>query len=481
MTNHLDKQATVIGFPASKLRAVLRSWDRSGRGFRAISEISEVSVAPGVAAALLGEAFEHKLIGFVDEEMNEIEGGGLGLTRAGLALIDAKKRGRTDKVKAAAIVDALLTKAQSLMADELAPSKVERIWLFGSFIDPGKGDVGDVDLVVESYMTRVVPREETYLHVRKHYPGILPENLNYWQKLPEAVAETFLLRSLYGPRRHPLLAPNDIETLRSLHRPCALAFDRTRGGIVEPIRLDHHPESEKRGEHIQERLVLPDLGVPSEAFRFVAPMVVDRMFSPHSTMADFDHMRWTKRNMGDSFSLGEGVGPSLQVSRKCELGSRNWDYTLNVAVADPLGEENRWIWIDLAERLIALAHADLVRMANHRNDIHGMQEIFGELEFTDVAENHPFNQAVTDCVSDVFGGWHGRSEIAPGHAFGIDLACEGTGAGLVGPGYFEEDDWRRKEGILPFTKADYEEWARPKPGEPDWKRYLPVDEVEDEA
>jgi hypothetical protein len=51
----------------------------------------------------------------------------------------------------------------------------------------------------------------------------------------------------------------------------------------------------------------------------------------------------------------------------------------------------------------------------------------------------------------------------------------------VGPGYFEEDDWRRKEGILPFTKADYEEWARPKPGEPDWKRYLPVDEVEDEA
>jgi hypothetical protein len=250
--------------------------------------------------------------------------------------------------------------------------------------------------------------------------------------------------------------------------------------VIDPIHFDHHPESDKRGDHIQERLVLPDLETRRATFAPTSPMVVDRMFSRHSTVADFDHMQWTERNEGDAFSICESDGPALHVERQIDLGTRNWEYSLSVSVTDPHSETNHWIWEDRAERLVALAHADIVRLADHRHGTNGMQDIYGEIELRDVAEDHPLYKAIAELTIRVFDGRDGRSSISDGHAFGVDLSCDGSGVGLPSLADFEDEDWDNAAAKLPFTREEYQEWALPKPGEADWRRFVPADEFDGE-
>ncbi|WP_327210526.1 hypothetical protein [Rhizobium leguminosarum] len=461
MTNHLSKSAKIVGLPASKLKAAILSWERSGKGVEELSCLREVAVQPGVAAALMGEAWLRGMIDFVDEHWAVAENGSLGPTREGVALATARQRGRTPKAKAAAVVRALLQRAQALLHDDLAPRKVSRIWLFGSFIDPDKSDVGDIDVVVECYSTDVVPFDEVYHHVVTNYPGLISENADFMQRL--SAGEQFLSKSMYGARRHPLLAPNDIGTLISLHRPCALFFDQSRGGIIEPEYHPHHPESPGRGETIRERLELPDLASHDDLFRLTPPIVVDRKFSPGAARDAFHHLDWrpSKGNdISDSFRFTGWHGAIVDIERRVDFHETFWELTMSVTIVSE-GESHLFQWDDVADKIVWLAHADVIRLAEYRNQRHSMQEIFGDIDVADALDDHPLKSSIIRRLDWSLNGWGGRPGLPDSHAFGIELSCDCNGPFRAPPHEFDDDEWEEAAHTLPFTREQYMAWARP--------------------
>lgn len=463
MTTHLDRSATILGFPASKLKAALKSWERSGKPFDDIADLAQVSTRPGVAAALMGEAVLRNLVSFVDDDWKESNDGGLGLTREGVALVAATQRGRTKKAKASPVVEAVLSRAQALMEDELAPRKVDKIWLFGSYIDPEKDDVGDIDIVVESYRTDVVPFANIYHHVLENYPGMVSEDADFDQRL--RAEDVFVKKSVFGPRKHALLSPNSVDILIDLHRPCALFFDRARGGVITPEFFEHHPESTGRGDNIRDRLSLPDLDRRSPTFLLTPPMVVDPRFSPHTMEKGFKHIEHETLDAGDAadiFLLNHGNALSVEVARRADLGDGTWEYTAHVSVDTVAEGASEYAWYHLAGRLVALAHADLVRLADHRHGLGCMQDIIIEIQLADIPADHPLRRAVSKHIEGAFSNLRGRAGIAPCHAFGIDFLCDGDGTFLYSPSEYDEEDWDLA-GHLPFSREDYFSWLDSNP------------------
>lgn len=459
MTNHLARSSRIVGLPTTMLKAAMASWSRSGKGVEELAALRAISVTPGVAAAMIGEAWIRGLMDFVDEHWVCAEQGGFGLTREGMALATAQRRGRTRKHLASAVVDEMLSRAQALMHDKLAPRKVDKIWLFGSFIDPDKEDVGDIDLVVEDYRTGVVDYDQSHQYILENYPGLLRGIDDFYRRL--AADELFLTKTLFGPRRHPLLAPNDLRTLIDLHRPCALVFDRAQGGIIAPRHFAHHPDSKRRAETIHDRLELPDLDRHDEVFRLTPPAVVDRSFRPGARPAAFDHLKWAPSNgndVSDSFLLVGWQGARVALERRVDFDERTWTVTTTVRSLD---DGDSFQWNDLAARLTWLVHADLIRLAEYRNQRRAMQEIISNIDFPS-APHDPLEWEIMRRLDWTIDGWDGRRGLPDSHSFGLEINCDDIpGPSRLAPHDFDDLEWEQMEKSLPFTRSEYMEWAAP--------------------
>lgn len=412
------------------------------------------------------------MIGYVDDDWNEVPDGGLGLTKAGIALVTAEKRGRTTKKKAKPVIDALLGRAQALMSDGLAPRKVSKVWVFGSYVDPDKVDVGDIDIVIETYRTDVVPFREIEEHIEKHYPGYIPQSLS-WH---DSVEEVFIAKSIYGVRRHPLLAVTPLHTLIDLHRPCALFYDETKGGIIEPVYFDHHPESTERGDNIRERLVLPDLTARSSSFELTPAIVFDLNFGRSRREAEFSDLDWEAGSPGghmDFFALNDFHGRRIDIHRNLSIGSSAWEYTLNTTITDIPDGSSHYDWINLGRRIVALAHADIIRMADHRHHERGMYEISAYI-CLDVGDHHPIRDIIEKGISKIFEEMD--SSLPEGREFGIEFLCDGSGKATSSPLHFDAIHWKTLK--MPFSESEYMEWAKPNHDEQDFPSRISPD-VED--
>ena len=181
MTTHIDTSMEFLGWPVSKLRAVLRAQNVGKGSFGDVGHLSNVKLTSGAAAAMIGEAFLRGFIAKVDEEGNPDPNGGYGLTRPGKAIASATAMRRTKKASAERILDGVLAKAAELAVDGVTPIKVSKIWVFGSYIDPTRPDVGDLDIVIETRFTGIegtASFRRRLEYIRDRYPGLLPSGFD---------------------------------------------------------------------------------------------------------------------------------------------------------------------------------------------------------------------------------------------------------------------------------------------------------------
>lgn len=460
MTNHLDKNARVVGMPMAKLQAVLSSWNK-GKSVQELARLSKVDARPGVTASLLAEAWIQKLVSTVDDRWLEDQNGRVGLTRAGVAVIAAEKRGRTSKAKADAVVQELLGRADKLSKDDKAPVKVDKIWIFGSFLDEDKDDIGDIDIVVETYDTGVVARSEMHDYIEENYPGVITESFRYWRDYAEDV---FLNKAVFGPRRHRLLGPNDLNTLKGLHAPCAIFFDRTCGGIVEPDILPHHPDSEGRADWIRDRLILPDMSKRPDDFTPTPPFVVSRDFRRYAQADILDRPEAVREGDKDSFWLTDIYGNRALILRQFLFAEREWRCSLSIVTWEALGEaECRRAYddqLDLASQIVTLAHADLLRLADHRDHHASMHDISIKIVTTNAPRS--LIEAIDTTINRAFTREDMRQAMPDHFAFGLSLLRGASGAHYASPSEYNDQDWLAMQENLPFTKLEYERWAGPK-------------------
>lgn len=452
MTNHLDKTSEVAGMPASKLQAVLSSWTK-GKTVQELSRLSKVDARPGIVAALLGEAWLRDLISTVDDRWLHDDDGMLGLTRSGVAVIAAEKRGRTSKEKANAVLQDMLRRVEDLSKDPKAPMKVDKIWVFGSLLDESKDDVGDIDVVIESYRTGVVPFREMHDYVEENYPGVITDSFRYWR---DHASEVFLNKAVFGPRRHRLLAPNDISTLQGLHAPCAVVFDRARGGIVDPEVLPHHPNSTERAEWIRDRLVLPDLSERRDEFVPTPPFVVSHHFRKRAPKAVTEPPR--EHEAGDSFRLSDIQENSALVRREFTFGEREWLCSFTIEKLD-LREEHQaygshWNSLSLADQIVTLAHADLARLADYRDHLSESQDICINILPPPHAPR-PFLAALDRAIERAMGDQDDRADMSGRFAFGLRLTRNGVGAYYASASEYYGDDSKNMQDDMPFVREDY--------------------------
>ncbi|MFS8053254.1 hypothetical protein QD357_10490 [Rhizobium sp. BR 317] len=465
MTVILDKSVEFLGFPASKLQTVLGAWVRAGAWPNTVSDNKKAELRGGVVSAMLGEAWLRGLISTVGHERKEAADGRLSLTEAGATLVTAQKRGRTAKEKAGKVLKGLLDRAQKLSQDAEAPAAADRIWVFGSYVNPEKTEVGDLDVAIECGRTGVVPYGGAIgEYIKKHYPGIVPEDSGDWKR--GRFESSFLSKMLYGARRHPLISETDIGILKDLHCPCALVFDRERGGIIEPEYFEHHPDSKRRGDNIYERQVMPDLGVAGTAFEPTPHFVVLPQFANGASAKAIEAAVSAHDENPNRFTIKSISGPSLTVERRMEFGHRRWELTYWIVDG---GGDNSAQWEGgAARRLAALAHADLVRLAEHRAQSLGMEEIVVNVEPAlhgpDSALAREIRASLFDCLSDE----DEPAGIAPSRAYGVHLHCCGGGIGFSAPHAYDDEAWEAAGDTVPFSREEYEQWAEPLEHELDW-------------
>jgi DNA-binding MarR family transcriptional regulator len=251
MGTNIRAGSTFLGVPLVKARNVLKAW-RYGESKDAhrIAIRKDVELDVPTVMALLDEFQDRGLIGDEEDGEGSRERTFLGLTRAGMALVAAHARKRVPKARAWKAVDELLASSQAANDRADLPFVVDEVWLFGSILDDARPDVGDVDYVIE-----VSSRDGfDYDRAEARYAELGIET--YDMLGPSRAVRR---RILYGPRRNPLFAPNDMTTLDHLACPTRMVFDRSRGGRVDAPVLPRHPKSAGRAETVNELLEMPDL------------------------------------------------------------------------------------------------------------------------------------------------------------------------------------------------------------------------------
>lgn len=259
MTVHIPKGATFLGVPIITVRNVLKAWKHgSSSGAAEIAKRKDVDLDPRLVMILLEEFRDRELIGPEDDGCGQMIDG---LTDRGRAVVAATGQKRISKSDAQKILDGFVANCVALNRANSTPFSISKVWLFGSLIDPGKADVGDIDIVVE--LEDSPASKQLYKEAAKAF-----DIYHNFEFIEHAQVKH---RLLYGKQRHSRLAPNDISTLRDLACPCQVIFDRMQGSVNEPM-LPKHPLATVRAEHIDDKLVFPDLSLGKKPLR---PLPVD--------------------------------------------------------------------------------------------------------------------------------------------------------------------------------------------------------------
>lgn len=273
MSVFLSKGEEFLGVPLRKIRDLLSYWERSGErtGWR-YGKLRGVKLSPFTAAVLIEELRDRGLIGLGTDMCGRPQEDGL--TERGKALASAKAALRTPKAEAFKVLEGMLEAADGINTRPGLPFSIARIWLFGSMIDPGKPDVGDIDFHVEYGAPS--DEEDPEILIGRHLE--LAAQLGSPSGLGSFVVVDWVReRLLFGARKHRLLAPADMDELVALGCECRLIFDAARGGRVEDAVLPRHPASEGPRSDLPPRRTMPDLK-PGEAA--IAPIDV-RLLVPH--------------------------------------------------------------------------------------------------------------------------------------------------------------------------------------------------------
>lgn len=245
----LDRELLVAGYRPAMFKNALRGYARTSSPSNLI-DLKSVFPLRRDGAIIFEECLER---GLIDPET-------LTLTPAGETLARAKAQKRTPFEKAEKLLDQFLGRAEAVNADPDAISQVDEIWLFGSLMRR-EATVGDIDLAV---CTSRKPRFKSDHDARDQHARELISKIEdpptSWQ-FPGEREAWLERRSLYGARRHPLLAGVQQGTtdLESLAVPCQLIFDRQRGGRVRDAILDRHPRSTGRDASLDPPAEIPDL------------------------------------------------------------------------------------------------------------------------------------------------------------------------------------------------------------------------------
>jgi len=493
MTTNIAGKDSFRGFPVIALREVLRAWQRGNKYPDAIGKQRKVSLDGGAVVAILQEARDAGLMGLVtDPELDpfpalaHINKPRLGLTDEGLSVMTASAAGRMEKKKAQAVFRDLLDRAAAVNADPKAPCTVNRVWLFGSMTDDSKADVGDIDFVVEwdgSEAVKGMKGREVLDYVKENYPDMIPESFN---PAYGSARSAFLSRSLYGKRRHHMLAPNDMDTLQGLHCPCQLVFDSGRGGIVDDPVLPHHPESTARSDTIRPRLKIPDLSAVAGEF---LPSSADWASGVHwrGSASDSRGMQVHCEDSGMTKEAGlsgldgrsrfavslsgkdrEGA-VVLLVERSSDRSDDYVTYRCSVSVASDtsrhgLAPEDVKAFGKVLDTLVA---SDCARLAGRRHDLGGMEVIAIHVHAPEGQEydrdgRYPGLRALA-CET---ASGAARENVVPEQCrFSIDCY---DGDDMLG-GYvwlqdLEDEDWAEWGDRLPFTRSEVEAAFRAEPG-----------------
>jgi hypothetical protein len=465
MTTIIRPGATFLGHPATKLRTVLTSWAKGKRTPDSLAYLKSVALSPASVLALLGEAYDRGLIQTVipehipDDMPDREDYRVCELSNDGRAITSASALKRSTKVVAQGVLDTILGNAATLATDAKALYCVDQIWVFGSFIDSSKADVGDLDIVVER---KRLPLAETMdyaqknAHIEFHYPDAVPTGVDpLWKQ------DHWFKKMVFGPRRHHLVSENTMDTLKGLHQPCALVFDRSRGGVIEPEYFEHHPESTGRSAEIQERLVMPDLEQTTDNFRMVSAefytplfdghdwhertVIVDKVNLPKNCQRLLENIPIDGR---EHFAIlvenGNKMQALLHVHRTIDFDSSAWSYDMNVkclyAAKDAnYGHFGKHVW---GELLWTLFNADIVRLAARRSRLGGYQDIDAWMTMCRRSGSIP---GIADAISHLHDRWFfgrgGYMHLPEDHRFGIMANYEHTGGGYAEMFFYDEDDW----------------------------------------
>lgn len=462
MTTQIDKTMHFLGWPISKLRAALKSYQVGKTGLDEFGYLSGVKLTAGAAGALLGEAYLRGLIDIVDDEGRHTDDGGFGLTRSGLAIAAATARKRTKKESAKTVLDRVLSKAEDLSRDKDTPIKISKIWVFGSYIDPRRKDVGDLDVVIETEFTGIhgtADFRNRLAYVRERYPDLLPSGFN---PIFGNMDGYFVDRYLCGARRPGLIAPNDVNTLCSLGCPCALYFDINQGGIIQPVHHHRHPDSPGRSNHILDKLTMPDFP-PMREFVFTPAVVATMEFADRRRHPQIDiETRTDGEATEESFLLKRhNRCAPLKVTRRITFGESDWSYDASLDMPTGMAKGGNKLG-DLRapdiRNALDLMHADILRLAAFRHDKGEMVSIIA-----DVSLSKSVNSWVSDHdrwrFSNLIGD-HPTLEldaIPDLYSWGLDCMVDGAGTGYIGPDQMDENEtW--DEFDFPFSEEAYAEW-----------------------
>ncbi|MCV9964939.1 hypothetical protein OIU34_23885 [Pararhizobium sp. BT-229] len=470
MTTQINKGDLFLGLPTTKLKAVLNAFEKGKRHPAAIGQTSKIQMTPGLVAAMVGESRERGLI-----EMRMPRGAENGpaawirpaLTDAGEAVASASARKRSSKQAAAVVLDDILRNAQCLLKDKKAPMEVEQIWVFGSFVDPDKPDVGDLDVAIterrkDGFREMSVP--DMARHIDRHYPGIVPDSVDIID-----ADDHFLRRMVYGTRKHPLVSPCSFHVMQGLHRPCALVFDRQRGGIIPPQHYSHHPDSKGRSDKTRNRLVMPNLSEATESFSLTHAEILSRRFL-HGGHGGDDLITDTtdldgRHRFAVSLDSEDGTtSVTVQVTRKVSLEAGTWHYDCEVSLASTL-ENAAAITSRQEDRLTMIVGtiyaADILRLADRRDKLAVFPTITANMTVAGgLAVKRSLYRQLREAAelrpeSDETIG------MAERHSYGVELQFNRNRVRSVAPpSSFSERDWRKMEDVLPFDRDEYRRWMR---------------------
>lgn len=322
MTNNINSQDKFRQISILQLRQILRGL-ASESDIRSIGAHSKVHMSEGGVLAVINECLEENLL----EQIDKPPFHSYGLTNAGCAIAEATARKRSPKETGRRILNSIIHNAAELNSNPNSLFVVDKIWVFGSYINPQKDDIGDLDIAFEisntdNYPDNALNRD----YYRKHFPELKIENVgNFWQ-----MPKKFIQRSLFGSKRNSLISESPIYELIELHAPCALVYDRAVGAIENIQVLPHHPSSAQRGDNIFERNIIPTFSDPLKEF------------TPTNANILSEHLR---KNRGDaqaaiycdklpkSLSTILPSQPKLDPQNRFAVGFRRFDYELEPFVA----------------------------------------------------------------------------------------------------------------------------------------------------
>jgi hypothetical protein len=234
----VPRDATLRGLPFRVWKTLLTRWP----GAR--DRVWDMARMPGIAME------PYRFVAMVDEAeyYGLLTGGGSSRhrrTERGDQYLRTRVGRRYPRAKAQALLDQILARVILINANPTMPFRIVTVVVFGSFADPERTDVGDLDLYITREYTgpweRVLPRyaELAGKHPYDHHVTWRYDAVEY--------------REIFGPRKDPMIDYSGIADPAQYGFAHRCVYDARRGGPVDDAMVPENRNLESR-RHLVERL-----------------------------------------------------------------------------------------------------------------------------------------------------------------------------------------------------------------------------------